>query len=201
MTLRILLVATALAVAANVPAYANKQNDPSPAAVDRTRIDLANQILARSYPEETREPMFRAVAEQMEAQMLQTLRGQVDDEGALAIIQAWQDRISEETNLVLKQAIPDLMNSWAISFSEVFSEQELRDILAFVSTDTGQSFMLKSADVVSHPDFAAANQRYMDETMAIVMSRLPDLISELGEYRRLENGASAVETASGDGEY
>ncbi|MEL7218657.1 MAG: hypothetical protein AAGK01_09535 [Pseudomonadota bacterium] len=178
-----MLASASLALAVTTPAFADDSSVTEAASEQKVKLDLANQILAISYPEETREPMFRAVAEQMEAQMLQSLREQLQDDEALAIIEAWQQETLAETNAVLKQAIPDLMDSWAMSFSKIYTEQELRDILAFVSTDSGRSFMLKSTQVVSHPDFAAANQRYIDKTLAIVMDRMPDLMNSIVEYR------------------
>ncbi len=181
--LRNLLASVALASGFAGPAFAEETAVSAAASSEQIRLDLANEILAISYPEETREPMFRAVAEQMEAQVLQSLRDQINDDGAVAIIEDWQKETLAETNVILKESIPDLMDSWAKSFSKIYSEQELRDILAFVSTDSGKSFMLKSAEVLSHPDFAAANQRHIDKTLALVMDRMPDLMTRIVEYR------------------
>ncbi|WP_394728229.1 hypothetical protein [Altererythrobacter sp. GH1-8] len=165
---------------------------PNTAQVGDTRLNLAQEIIEISYPPETREPMFAAVGRQMEAQMLQSLKSsmKIDDE-ALAIIQGWQADVSEETDAALRRHIPNIMDGWARSFAAIFSEEELRDILAFVSTDTGKAFMLKSVDVVAHEHFAKANQQFMDETMAIVTGKIPQLMDEL--IANQSNGDEATE--------
>ncbi|GMN01563.1 hypothetical protein [Erythrobacter sp. MTPC3] len=148
-----------------------------------TRLELANAILEKAYPEEAQVAMFQAVADQMEAQMMQSISQMITDPGSLQIIADWQDRISVETDAIMRRQIPDLMQAWAISYADIHTETELRDILAFVSTPSGKAMMSKSADIISHPAFAAANQTYMDETTAVVMSKLPELVKEVSAYK------------------
>ncbi|MFB0611350.1 DUF2059 domain-containing protein [Aurantiacibacter poecillastricola] len=181
MRIAIALAATMLAVTGPVPALA--QDSTQPAAVSQASLDLAQEILATAYPQEVREPMFLAVADQMEQQVMTSVMQQLGDipTGARKVINDWQTSVSGEQRDILRRHIPALMEAWAVSYASVFSEAELRDILAFVQTDTGSTFMLKSNDIISDPAFASANQAYLDETMALMQTRMPDLIAALVE--------------------
>ena len=176
------LPAVALALAAvgvSTPALAQDAVEAS------DRVALAEQIIEAGYPREAREQMFMAVADQLEAQALQAVKSQLPDldPGALAILEQWQSDVSSEQRTILRQHIPALMEAMAQSYAAVFSEAELEDILAFVRTDAGKAFMLKSTDVISQPSFVAANQAYMEEAMAVVMEGVPELTDKLIAYR------------------
>ncbi|WP_271077924.1 hypothetical protein [Aurantiacibacter sp. MUD61] len=172
------LAAAAFTVA--LPSAAQSQEAPS-AASETIEMQLAHQILDTAYPEDVREPMFMAVSEQMEQQVMASVMQQVGDApaGARAVIREWQASITSEQREILRRHVPSLMQAWAVSYASIFSEEELRDILAFVQTDSGASFMLRTNDVISDPAFATANQAYINETMALMLERMPDLIQGL----------------------
>ncbi|XUU60300.1 DUF2059 domain-containing protein [Erythrobacter sp. HA6-11] len=191
MQVRFAFLAAAAALSFTSPTLAQEVGAQSTAEESQIRLKLAQDIVEISYPPETREPMFAAVSRQMEAQMLQSLKSSMRiDDDALAIIERWQADVSAETDAALMRHIPNIMEGWAQSYAAIFSEDELRDILAFVSTDTGKTYMLKSVDVVTHEHFAKANQQFMDETMEIVTGRLPQLMDELVESQARGDEAS-----------
>lgn len=171
--IRIAAGALALALAGvSVPAL-SQDSEPD-------RVALAEQIVESAYPVEVREQMFMAVVDQMEAQTLQTVKSQMGlDADALAVLEHWQAEVSREQRVILRKHIPMLIDAWAKSYATIFSKEELEDILAFVRTDTGKSFMLRSTDLLSEPAFAAANQAYMDEAMAVTFEHMPDLMDDL----------------------
>ena len=167
-----------LAVPTAAQSQDNVQSEANP-----TQLELARQIIDTAYPDEVREPMFIAVSEQIEQQAMASMMQQLGDlpVGARKVLQEWQASLSNEQRDILREHIPTLMQAWAVSYANLFSEAELRDILAFVQTDTGQTFMLRSTDVMSDPAFAAANQAYIGEITAHMLRRIPDLSAALSE--------------------
>jgi len=159
-----------------------EEDTVSAAALDAERSALAQAIIDRAFPEETRLAMFQATADQMQAQMTQSLGNIITDEGAMAILTKWQVETLAESSLLLEQNVPLLMDAWASAYADIHTKQELEDILDFVSTPSGQAFMAKSTEVMAHPAFAAANQTYMDQTMELVMGKMPSLIQDLQSY-------------------
>ncbi|MGB3470108.1 MAG: DUF2059 domain-containing protein [Erythrobacter sp.] len=189
----------------SVPLAAQESGTASAAPVaetDPTRLELSNQIIDLAYPLETRVEMFQKMSKQMEAQMLQSLQGIIDDEGAVAILTEWQDELSVKTDAIMVRNIPSLMEAWSIAYADVYTEQELRAILAFVSTPTGKTFLAKANDVLGHPAFGAANQSYMDEIMALIPAEMPGLMQRLKDYKAVETedaGSESSATASEGG--
>ena len=174
------IFAACVALALAVPVSVQAQDEVSISVSERQA--LAQQILDIAYPEETREPMFAAVTDQLEAQIMAATESQIKDGGARAVVQRFQRDISREQRDILNAHIPRLMDAWARSYAEIFSTEELRDILTFVETDTGRTFMLRSVEVMSEPHFAAANQAFMNEAMSAAQRRMPELIAELTAY-------------------
>ncbi|WP_370188418.1 DUF2059 domain-containing protein [Qipengyuania sp.] len=146
-------------------------------------LRLAREILAITYPESEREAMFQGVSEQMESQLMRSMGPLLNDPGALSIVEDFQKAVAEDQKPILKRHIPLLMDAWAQGYADIFSEQELRDILAFVTTETGSAFMLKSTKVMTTPQFAAANEAYLGEAMAVVFAKMPALVETLTEYK------------------
>ncbi len=163
-------------------------DDATASETSDMRLSLAADILDKSFPEETRVEMFQTITDQMESQMMQSLSGMITDENANGIIADWQERLSVKTDAIMRSHIPALMDGWVMAYAETYSEPELRDILAFVSTPSGQAFMQRSQDLISHPAFAGANQNFMDETMKTVMAEMPGLMDEL-----ITSGANPAE--------
>ncbi|RIV88937.1 DUF2059 domain-containing protein [Aurantiacibacter zhengii] len=165
-----------------VPSVAQAQESPA-ASISSVELQLASEIIDTAYPQDTREPMFMAVSEQMEQQVMASVIQQMGDlpAGARKVLHDWQATVTSQQRDILRRHIPAIMQAWAESYANIFSENELRDILTFVQTDTGRTFLMKSTDVISDPAFASANQAYIDESMALMQDRMPDLIRGLSE--------------------
>ena len=170
------LAAASLALSA-VPALAADGNAADAAVIAATKHELARKIVDRGYPKAEREALLFRSVDQMVAQMRQASMPGAGamDQGAQAIIDRWLDKYVRETKGVLRAHVPALMEGLTRAYTNLFTEQELRDILAFISTPSGERFFRLSPTILSDPNFAEANQAYMRE----VMSRLPAAREEL----------------------
>lgn len=160
------------------------------------RLALAQQIVDRGFPEETRETAFFGTMDQMVGQMREAslAAGGLDDEGAVAILDEWITDYVANSKTVLRGHIPRLMDGLARAYANTFTQDELNDILAFVSTSSGQRFFELSPALIAEPNFAAANQAYMDEVMGQLPKAQGELRDRLMEY--FQNKAASEPTTS-----
>ena len=130
--------------------------------------------------------MFFATVDQMTMQMRESVLANIEeqDPGAIAILDEWLAEYIADGKTILRSHIPNLMNAWALSYAAIFTKEELEDILAFVSTPSGQKFFERSAAVMAEPNFAAANQAYMNEVNANLPEAQADLTERLMQYFR-----------------
>ena len=128
--------------------------------------------------------MFFAAMDQMVQQIQKATEKAlpVDDPGARAIVDNWTARYIAGSKSVLRKHIPSLMDGIAASYAAMFTADELRDILAFVSTPSGQRFFELSPALMAEPNFAQANQAYMNEVMAKLPAAQAELVQELKDY-------------------
>ena len=170
---------------------------PAPEPPDGTKLALARQIVDQGFPEDMREEIFFATIDQLTAQMREASLQDVssDDEGALAVIDGWLAEYIADSKDVLRAYIPRLMDGLTLSYASIFTEQELTDIAAFVSTPSGQRFMLLSSAVLAEPNFASVNQEYMNEIQSGLPAAMQDLEGRLVEYLT-DKAASEAETKS-----
>lgn len=172
------------AVCAPSAVVAQGAQAPSQAEPAAEEIALARQIVELGYPPEQREELFFGAMDQMTAQMrkgsLATMEAK--DPGAIAILDRWLANYLADGKVVLRRHLPVIMNGITQSYASLFTEQELRDILAFVSTPSGKSFFVQSSNILSQPAFAEANQAYMTDVLAGLPAARAALMKELAEY-------------------
>lgn len=175
------------------PAETGQPSETTP--VDQASVSMARQIVERSFPPETREQMLHATMDQMLAQMNIAMESSNPDmdEGARAIVQRWQNDYVSKGKVILNAHLPAMMDALAISYARIFTHEELSDILAFVSTPSGQRFMEMSQAVVAAPEFAQANQDYMNEVLAGLPAAQAKLMDELMEYYQSKEAVQATE--------
>ena len=145
---------------------------------------IASQIIDIAYPAEQREEMFFKASISMSDQMLASLDGTIADQGAQAILDQTIEEMHAEQLEILRDHIPAIMAGFSKANANMFTYDELVDILDFVKTPTGSQFLLKSTEIISDPDFAAANQAYMSESMAVVKRTMPIMVRKLVEYSK-----------------
>lgn len=172
--------AATLCVPASVAA---QETEASPAA--QSELALARQIVELGYPVEQREELFFGAMDQMTAQMRQSALANMPapDPGATAILDRWLANYLSGAKDTLRQHMPAIMDGITRSYASLFTETELRDILAFVSTPSGQSFFVQSSQILSQPAFAEANQAYMADVLAELPAARAALVKELMEYQ------------------
>ena len=176
-----------------LPAVASAQEPPAQdaSAPSAEHLAIARQIIAIGFPEDTREAAFFATMDQMVSQTREaSLKAYgPDDAGVREILDQWISEYVAESKGVLRSHIPALMEGMAASYAATFTEQELRDILAFVSSPSGQRFFALSSAVLAEPNFAAANQAYMNEIQARMPAAIEDLVGRITDYSRGREGA------------
>ena len=174
----------AVSFAAPVQGHAQDAGIPEAPSAEEPRLALAREIIELGLPPASREQMFFKTMDQLAGQMrasaLQNM--QTQDDGAIAILDSWLDQWMADSKAILRSHIPALMEGWAAAYATLFTEQELVDIRAFVASPSGAKFMARQSDILATPEFAAANQQYMNA----VMKRLPEaqqqLMQELTAY-------------------
>lgn len=151
---------------------------------DAMSMELARQIIAAGFPEDRREEVFFASMDQM---LIQTREAtfkafQLEDEGAVRILDEWLADYIADSKEVLRSHIPSLMDGMAASYATIFTREELEDILTFVQTPSGKRFFELSPAILAEPSFAAANQAYMDEVQASMPAAMGDLANRIQTY-------------------
>jgi hypothetical protein len=183
------LAALALGLS-SLPTLALAQETPaeeqSTSAIDKQKLELATQIVDLAFPEETREEVFFATVDQMTAQMREaTLQAHgLEDDLLLPILDDWIAEYLVGSKVILRSHIPSLIDGMAKAYANMFSAKELADILAFVSTPSGQKFFELSSALIAEPNFANANQNYMNDVQAQLPAAIEDLQSRLFEALR-----------------
>ncbi|MEO0590017.1 MAG: DUF2059 domain-containing protein [Pseudomonadota bacterium] len=152
--------------------------------ISSTALTLASEIVAIGYPEEERETLFFATMDQTVIQMRRAIAPTLpsDDPGAIAILDDWIAEYTEQSKGVLRKHIPDIMAGMTEAYATIFSVEELTDILAFVQTPSGQRYFELSPAISGSKSFAEANQRYLDESIALVGPAQDVLRKRLNEY-------------------
>ncbi|MEM6585574.1 MAG: DUF2059 domain-containing protein, partial [Pseudomonadota bacterium] len=67
-------------------------------------------------------------------------------------------------------------------YATIFTVEELRDILTFVRTPSGQRYFELSPAITGSKRFAEANQRYLDESVALLGPARSDLMERIDAY-------------------
>ncbi|BDI61049.1 DUF2059 domain-containing protein [Qipengyuania nanhaisediminis] len=174
-----------------------RDNDASAiAAPSEANLAIARQIMDLGFPEDTREEIFFAAMDQMMIQMREATFQAYDleDEGAVAILDDWIAEYVVDSKAILRAHIPSLIEGMARSYAVIFTQRELEDVLAFVATPSGQRYFELSSAVLAEPNFAQANQAYMNETQAQLPGAMQDLVGRLQEYLAAQSDPASKDT-------
>ncbi|MEO0461728.1 MAG: DUF2059 domain-containing protein [Pseudomonadota bacterium] len=164
--------------------------------IDPAARAIADEIVAMGYPVQTREDLFFATMDQTVSQVRSALEPSLpqDDPGAIAILDDWIDDYTARSKQVLRRHIPHIMAGMVEAYATIFTVQELGDILAFVRTPSGQRYFELSPAIVGSKSFAAANQRYMDESLSMLGPAQRELQQRLNDYLTDKTNANAAPT-------
>ena len=163
-----------------------------PAKIDAARLALAREIIDLGMPEDTREATFFATMDQVTAQMRASMLDiyGLDDPGLLEILDTWTEAYVAKSKVTLREHIPLLVDGMAKSYAVMFSHKELSDIREFVGTDSGQRFFQLSPALVGEPNFAAANQNYMNAVNAELPAAMEQLRAAIVEHLQSREAAA-----------
>jgi hypothetical protein len=167
------------------PKIALAQDMEAPhASVDARSLAIAREILDLGMPPDTRETVFFGTMEQVMSQLraAQIKQSTIDDPQVHAIIDRVLNEFKADAQSVLRGYLPQIMEAWAVAYATTFTPQELADIRAFVATPSGQRFFELSPAIASEPNFAAVNQRYIDEIYGLLPALQQEMQEELIEY-------------------
>lgn len=196
-----MIACAAVAFGGTIPLSAMAQSDPvledqiatADRSIDPTALSLASKIVDLGYPEDTREALFFATMDQTVEQMRSAIRPTLpfDDPVAISILNEWIVEYTAESKAVLRKHIPAIMTGMTEAYATIFTVEELTDILAFVETPSGQRYFELSPAVIGSKSFADANQKYMDESMAMLGPAQRELFDRIRTHME---GRDAEET-------
>ncbi len=181
------LVAAALLASPVISASAQEaeeeQADTLP-ALNPESVAIANEILLLAYPVETRSAMFNSISETMFEQVKDSMSLLPDNPEVQAALDAFGRRILDKSKPIMDRHIPTLMEGWANAYADMFTTEELSELLAFVKTETGQKFFQLSVDVLKSPYYTEPMQAYFVEIGELQRSELDWFLTEV---RALKN--------------
>lgn len=161
--LAVLVAAAALCLAGNA-AHARQASPPPPAAASKASPET--RALAERYFKAIHyDTLLNQMMDQMVPTMIETMRKQtpsVTDE---------QSRLISETVLETTHEMTDKMKAPMLdAVAEVFSEQELRDLVAFYEGPSGQALIAKTPELT---------QKMMTQMPAIMAETQTKMLQKL----------------------
>lgn len=192
------LVAASVSLAAPLSPLAAQQDSPqtapAPPAPSESAVAIAREIIDLGMPEKNREAIFSATMEQMMAQIreAQQKASPIEDPQVVAILDQRLAEFKLQAMEKLRFHLPSIMEGWALAYANIFTPRELSDIRDFVATPSGQRFFELGAAVTAEPNFAAANQRYMNDVMALLPALQEQLRADMLEYLSSLEGADTA---------
>ena len=174
-------LATALsAFALAAPALAQE----APYTPPEDELVEARAIMNAMFPPETREESMLEIMESMGRQVADgMMQGPVFQEPG---IKAIMDEFIAELPVVMRpmvaEYLPEMIDSTAIAYTREFTLEELQDISAFAATPSGKRYFELSPAITGSKRFAEANQRYLDESVALLGPARSDLMERIDAY-------------------
>jgi hypothetical protein len=155
-----IVVALALAIAPAAVAQEKPATDPA-------RLELARQLVAASGGAETAQKMVQQMYVSLD-----DVFAKVVPADKLPLFRTMQRDIQAET----MKMIPDLMAQSVDIYARVLTEQELRDMVAFQTSETGQAVVRKMPVIMN--EIMRAQVPYMQQMMPRLMRKAMDRACE-----------------------
>lgn len=164
--------ALSLLVCAAWPADAQTE---SASEADPVKVDLARQLVEATGGEAQAEQQMGLVFNVIERNVDQAASG-VDSRLAAAFL----DGLKEET----VKLTPQLVSLNERLYAQICTEQELRDMLAFEKSQTGQSMLKKTP---------AIQAQALQQTLPLVMAAMPGIVGRAADHACEQAGCTAQE--------
>lgn len=161
-----------MSVCAASPAIAQTDGAPAP---DPVKADLARQLVEATGGEAQAEQQMGLIFNIIERNVDQAASG-VDDRLASAFL----DGLKQET----VKLTPQLMSLSERLYAQNCTEQELRDMLAFEKSETGQSMLKKTP---------AIQAQALQQTLPLVMGAMPGIVRRAADHACEQAGCTAEE--------
>lgn len=156
-------LAMGLAAALTVATGAWAQAAPPPSPVDPVKMDLARQIVAAVGGEKQAEIQIRLMFAAMQKAVAQSLPAD-----ASALQGPIFDVISQE----MVKLTPQILEISTHAYAQAYTEKELRDVLAFETSETGQAMVRKTP---------AVRAEVLAETMPLMLKLMPAIMGRVSD--------------------
>jgi hypothetical protein len=153
-----MLAAIAALTGASLPVPAVLAQEAPAAAPDSEKLRLATQMVELAGGEKQAEAQVKS----MLGAIRKALRNTLPADQADLTAHIYDDLDKEMTALM-----PKLIDAGARAYAEVYSEQELKDMIAFQMSESGQA-MVKKAPLV--------RSQIISETMPLILSAMPAIL-------------------------
>ena len=159
---RSILAATAACLALSLASAGHAQTASAGAAapVDPVRMQLARQIVEATGGEKTAEAQMRAVYANMA-----TMIGRTTPPDQSKLAQQMMADVQEE----MVKLVPGIVEISTRVQAQTFTEQELRDVLVFYTSPSGQAILHKMPIIL---------QQTMTEEMPLIQTAMPKIMQK-----------------------
>lgn len=140
--------------------HAQTASTAAAAPVDPVRMQLARQVLEASGGAKATEAQMRSMYAAIGKAMSQSMGA---SEAKLA------EQMSRDMQEEVVSLIPSILDASAKAYAQNLSEKELRDMLAFYKTDSGQAVIRKLPVIM---------QQAMAEEMPLIVAMTPHIVQK-----------------------
>jgi hypothetical protein len=141
-----------------LPAAAPQPVMLAPAGADPVKIDLARRLVAASGGEQQAEAQIRATMAAMQTAMARAMP-QADER--------LMGPLYEDMTQEMVKVMPQVLDLSARAYAETFTEQELRDVLAFQTSESGRSMIRKMPQI---------RARLIAEAVPLMVNAMPAIM-------------------------
>ncbi|HEY2482585.1 MAG TPA: DUF2059 domain-containing protein [Caulobacteraceae bacterium] len=135
----------------------------APPAIDPAKLDLARQIVAAVGGEKQAELQMRLMFTAMQKAVAQSLPADVNQ---------LQGPIFDLMGQEMVKLTPQMLEISTRAYADAYTEKELRDILAFQTSETGQAMVRKTP---------AVRAEVLAETMPLMLKLLPSIMGRVAD--------------------
>jgi len=150
---------------------------------DPQALALGQELVTIAFPPERRQDMMDkitgSVIQQMKAGMP---LDEITDTGLRKLLLDYIDSVPTVLRPTTTAFLPKQMDAIAQAYARMFTPAQLRDIVAFARTPSGQEYLQRSADILSDPAVAAANTEYFRQVQQINKANSAALAQKVAAY-------------------
>lgn len=167
------MIAAALMVAACAGARAQDVSQASPP--DPARLALAQQIVAATGGAAQAELQLRTVFSAMQKGMATN----IPPESRAVMGPMWDEMANDMVELT-----PRILDITTRAYAQAYTEQELRDILAFETSTTGQAMVAKGP---------ALRAQVVTATIPLMMNEMPAIMRKAADHTCQQSNCTAAQ--------